>query len=251
MNVVNMDFEIKRYLSVLRKRFWLIILIVFVGCSATGAVSALYLTPKYQASTKLIVNSPANSQGMLQLDMNAINTNISLIHTYKEIIKTPAIMNLVVEQHPEFGLTAEELMKRIQFTSVSDTQIFTLSLQDAKYEKAAVIVNTVAQMFQKQIPNIMKIDNVFILHEADPSKIPAPVEPNVAVNTAVAFVASLMFALGLVFALEYFDDSLKSEEDIEHYLELPMLVAVPEIRPGDMKPKRAPSGKVGEAAGVQ
>ncbi|WP_405082193.1 YveK family protein [Paenibacillus chitinolyticus] len=248
---MSIDFEIKRYLAVLRKRLWLILLIVAAGCLITGVVSKYYLKPVYQASTKLIVNSPADNQGMLRLDMNAINTNISLIHTYKEIIKTPAIMDLVVKEHPEYGVTSDDLMRRIQFSSVSDTQIFTLSLEDASYSKAAQMINTVAQMFQKQIPNIMKIDNVFVLHEADPAKTPAPVKPNVPLNVAISFLASLMFAIGLVFALEYFDDTLKTEEDVEHYLGLPTLVAVPEIRAGDMLPKRTPIGKkVGEASGV-
>lgn len=248
---MTLDLDLKTYLGIIRKRLWLMVTIVLVCCTATGIFSYVFIKPVYEASTKILVNSPLDRPGLPNLDLNIINTNISLINTYREIIKTPAIMGIVAEQHPEFELSQEQLMKKIIFSSVSDTQVITLAIQDLSYEKAARIVNSVSEVFQQQIPLIMKVDNVYLLHQADPLKVPNPVKPNPLLNIAVSFIASLLLSLGIILLLEFLDDRIKSEEDVEHYLSLPTLAVIHQIRRNDMKVNRnssSSSQKVGEAS---
>ncbi|ALS26644.1 LPS biosynthesis protein [Paenibacillus sp. 32O-W] len=250
---MSKELDLKHYLSIIRKRLWLIMIFVIVVVSATGAVSYFMLKPVYQASAKLLVNSAAGNLGTIKLDLNMINSNISLINTYKEILRTPAMMDEVVAQNPDLGVTSEELMRKIRFHSVNGTQVFTLSYQDHDYSLAANAVNAVAEVFQSQIPVIMRVDNVHLLHMADPDKVPAPVKPNEKLNMAVSFVVALLFGIAAALALEYFDDRIRNEEDVEYYLGLPTLVMIPSIRQGDLKVKRrlaANSSKAGEASRV-
>lgn len=252
---MTMEFDLKEYIGIIRKRIWLIVLLVFISCTATGLYSYMVMKPVYEATTKLIVNS-ANSTGMTKLDLNAVNTNISLVTTYKEIIKTPAIMNLVAERHPEFALNADQLIGKTRISSVNDTQVITVTVQDASYEKAAHIVNAVSQVFQSEIPAIMKVDNVFLLTQADPSKLPKPVKPDPKLNIALGFVASLILSLGIALLLEYFDDRLKTEEDVQRYLKLPTLIMITHIREEDLNmkhtqtPLSSTQHKVGEPSSV-
>ncbi|QHW34309.1 lipopolysaccharide biosynthesis protein [Paenibacillus rhizovicinus] len=245
---MSIDLDLRHYLSIIRKRVWLLIAIVILSTTVTGVVSYKYLQPVYQAYTKLIVNSANDKPGMVQLDLNAINTNISLINTYKEIIRTPAIMDKVVAQHPEFKVTTDELMRNINFTSVNGTQVVTLSYPSTNYKAAARIVNAISEVFQAQIPNIMKVDNVYLLHMANENKQPAPIKPNPKLNMAIMFVLSFMFGIGLVLLLDYFDDRIKSEADVERYLGLPTLVQIPSIRQVDLRgaQKTKTTAKAGE-----
>ncbi|MFD0713729.1 YveK family protein [Paenibacillus sp. GCM10027626] len=247
------ELDLKHYLSIIRKRLWLIGLIVVIGTAAAGVVSYMFMKPVYQAYTKLIVNQPGGKLGNIQLDLNAINTNISLINTYKEIIRTPAIMDLVVQEHPEFNVTAEELMRNVTFSSVNGTQVFTLTYSDTDYKKAALIVNAISEVFQEEIPIIMKVDNVYLLHMAKVSKVPAPVKPNPKLNMMISFVLSLLLGIGVVLLLDYFDDRIKTEADVEQVLGLPTLALIPAIRQGDLKDRRkheALSKKAGETSHV-
>lgn len=88
-----MEINLKEYLMIIKKRWWLIVLIVF-GCTL---VTAMYTTanyvPIYQASTKLIVNKTFEQDqlGTEQIDYGAIGVNMALINTYKEIIRTPQL----------------------------------------------------------------------------------------------------------------------------------------------------------------
>ncbi|MFC5401542.1 YveK family protein [Cohnella soli] len=218
----------KQVMSVLRKKWWVVAAITIVGTLAVGTYSSKFVQPVYKASTKLIVNS-ASDIGGFKLDLNLINSNISLISTYKEIIRTPAIMDIVAEQS-ELQVTSDELMGNIGFSSVNGTQVVTLTYADHDYRKAAKIVNEVSVVFQQEISKIMKVDNVYLLNEADVNKQPAPFAPNVKFQVAVAFILFLLCGIGTALLLDYFDDTLKSAADVSDVLGLPTLIVIPTIK---------------------
>jgi capsular polysaccharide biosynthesis protein len=234
-----MELDLKDYIKILRKRIWLIVSIVLVACLATGIVSFMFMDPTYEASTKIIVNKQNERVGADQIDLNTINMNIRLIDTYKEIIKTKRIMDKVVQEHPELNLTRDQLIQKVKVSSVNNTQVMTLAVQDESYAKAADIVNAVSKVFKEEIPSIyMGIDNVSILNEANRDDNAAPVKPNKKLNVAISFVVSLMVAFGLAFLLEYLDDTIKTEADVAKYLELPTLAMVTKINEEDLGTER-------------
>ena len=55
-----------------------------------------------------------------------------------------------------------------------------------------------------------------------------PVSPNVPLNLALGAVVGLIFGVGIAFCLEYLDTSVKSLEDVELYLKVPVLAVVPQ-----------------------
>ncbi|MNR38453.1 Capsular polysaccharide type 8 biosynthesis protein cap8A [compost metagenome] len=89
-------------------------------------------------------------------------------------------------------------------------------------------MNAISLVFKQEIPSLFNVQNVSILNEAklNPTVAPGPVEPNVVMNLAIAFIVSLMIGLGIAFLLEYMDDTLKTEEDIEKYLGLPTIAMI-------------------------
>lgn len=228
------ELDLRDYIRIVRKRIWLILSVVVVSSLITGLVSLFVLEPVYSASTKLIVNQSRTDIGLSELDINTVNLNIRLIDTYKEIIKTPAIMNKVAEQHPEWKLSPEQLVNKVQVSSVNNTQVMTLVVEDLSQKTAANIVNAISTVFIEEISTLMQVDNVFMLSEAKVLDNPQPVKPSPVLNVAISFVVSLMIAVGIVFLIEYFDDSIKSEQDVMKYLNLPTLAMIPKVKPEDL-----------------
>ncbi len=223
------ELDLRQYVAIIRKRLVLIIAFVLV-CSVVAAVFSIFFKdPVYEASTKIIVNQTAAQMTTGQLDINQINSNIKMIDTYKEIIKTPAILDKVASAYPQLGFTAEQLARKIQVSSVNNTQVMTLVVQDVEYSKAAETVNAVSTVFQEEIQHIFKVENVSILNKAVVDATPNPVSPNVPLNIAIAFVVSLMIAVGVVFLLEYLDDTIKTEADVLEYLGQPTLAMISRI----------------------
>ncbi|QWU15132.1 Capsular polysaccharide biosynthesis protein [Paenibacillus sophorae] len=235
--MLSQELDLRDYFRIIRKRLWLIVGIVIIACGIAGIYSVYIKNPVYEASTKIIVNQTPNQTASAQLDLNQINTNIQLINTYKEIIKTPAILDMVVSQYPKFNLTTDELMQKVNVSSVNNTQVMTLSVRDNSYQQAAEIVNAISLIFKQEIPNLFSVQNVSILNEAkvNPPQAPEPVAPNVLLNLAIAFVVSLMIGLGIAFLLEYLDDTLKTEAEIEQILGLPTLAMITRVGPEEAK----------------
>ncbi|MNN37227.1 Capsular polysaccharide type 8 biosynthesis protein cap8A [compost metagenome] len=220
--------ELKQYLAVLRKRLWLIVASVVVVTVATGIYSYLFTTQVYQASSRIIVDRSKQNE----LNLSEVNLNIQLANTYKDIILTYAVMDRVVEKHPELGLTSEQLMRTIKVGTSNDSQVMTLSAQNPSYDNAIKIVNAVTSVFKETIPSIMSSDNVSILSEA---KFAYDVSSNPILSTVIGFIAALMVSVGAVFLLEYLDDTVKSEADVTQFLGVPTFATVAVMTRKDLK----------------
>lgn len=225
---MSRELDLRDYFRIIQKRVWLIALIVVLVSLLVGVYSVFIKKPVFEASTKIVVNQTSAQSAMNQIDLNQINTNIQLINTYKEIIKTPAILDEVVTNYPKFNLSAEELSKIVNVSSVNNTQVMTVVVRDTSYVRAAEIANAISEVFQRKIPEIFNVENVSILNTAktDPPVRPQPVEPNIILNVAVGLVVSLMIGLGLALLLEYMDDTIKTEEDVKGILGLPTLAMI-------------------------
>jgi capsular polysaccharide biosynthesis protein len=126
----------------------------------------------------------------------------------------------------------------------------TLSATDGSYATAANMVNAVAKVFQEQIPQIMKVDNVTILTEANPESPAAPINRQTMQSVFVSAAITLMLAIGLVIFLEYMDSTLKYEEDIAEVLGYPTLASIPRTKSRDFKipRKHRKTRETGEAS---
>ncbi|MCM3670888.1 Wzz/FepE/Etk N-terminal domain-containing protein [Mesobacillus maritimus] len=224
--------SLKELLQTLRKRLALIIAIALTATIISGVVSFFLLTPIYQASTQILVNQSKDEQSLY--NYNEVQTNLQLINTYNVIIKSPRILDIVAEEL-KLGLSSQQLNGKITVGNESDSQVVNISVQDENPKVAADIANTVATVFSKEIESIMNVDNVSILSKAEVVDGQSPVKPQPIMNIAIALVVGLMAGVGLAFLLEYFDNTVKNEQDVEKGLELPILGVVSVIDEAKME----------------
>lgn len=212
--------SLKELLQTLRKRLSLILSITFIAVLVSGIVSYFFITPIYQASTQLLVNQSKTEQA--QFNTTEIQTNLQLINTYNVIIKSPAILDIVIEEL-DLDMTVSQLNSKITVQNEKDSQVVNLSVQDPDAGLAANIANKTAEIFKKEIVKIMSVDNVSILAKAEIAENPSPIKPQPLLNIAIAMVVGLMAGVGAAFLLEYFDNTVKNEQEIEKLLGVPVL----------------------------
>ena len=205
--------SLKELFQTIRKRLSLIVLITIIATTVSGMVSFFVLTPIYQSSTQLLVNQSKNELG--QYSTSDIQTNLQLINTYNVIIKSPAILGKVSEEVGG-GETASSLNSKVTVNSANNSQVVNITVQHEDPAMAALIANTTASVFQREIITLMNVDNVSILSEATASS--SPVKPNPTLNMAIAFVVGLMAGVGLAFLLEFLDNTVKTQQDVEQLL---------------------------------
>ncbi|MGG0744656.1 Wzz/FepE/Etk N-terminal domain-containing protein [Priestia megaterium] len=213
--------------QVLRKRIWLIILITIISATISAIISFFVLTPVYQTSTQILVNQAKSEQQLY--NVGAVQTNVQLISTYNDIIKSPAVLDKVIDQL-NLDSSAQGLSGKIQVTSSENSQVAQITVQDTNAKRATQIANATASVFQKEIPKIMNVDNVSILSKADLTASKSPVKPQPVLNVAIAVVVGLVLGIGLSFLLEYLDNTIKTEQDIENILGLPVMGVITNIK---------------------
>jgi succinoglycan biosynthesis transport protein ExoP len=73
----------------------------------------------------------------------------------------------------------------------------------------------------------LKASNIRIVDPAVPPT--KPVKPRVLLNMTLALAAGLACAIGVAFLQEHLDNTLKTSEDVEHFLQLPALAMIPAV----------------------
>ena len=228
--------SLNEIIDVLKKRIKIIIASTVVIALLVALVSLFVLTPMYQASSQFIVNEKTEDQINL-VDTGAIKSNVDLINTYNVIITSPAILDDVIDKLSlEYSPSA--LAGKINVSSEQNSQVVTVTVTDENQKKAADIANGVVSTFQKEIPEIMNVDNVSVLTVARVIEKPSQVSPNVELNIAIGLILGLMLGVGIAFLIEYLDTTVKTEKDIEKHIDIPIIGSIPTVERDDLREEK-------------
>jgi len=220
--------SLKDVLGILRRRFWIVLAVVFVAVVAAALLSYVVLPPVYQADTSLIVNERSNvAQSTAGVDIGQIQTSQALAVTYAKIITSRAIMQDTIDtlRLPE---TVKQLTKMTTVQVQGQTEIIAVTVKDRDATRAALIANTVASSFITQLPTLVsRVENVSVIDRAVP--VTDQVSPRPLLNMVVAFVAALVLGGLLAFLVDYFDDTVKTSDDVKKLFGLRVLAVVPNM----------------------
>lgn len=221
------EVSMREYFLILGKRIWTIVLITAISIAVSGVLSYFVLEPQYQTFTTLMVGKPKEYQNYDQkLDYNEVLLNQKLVTTYGELVKSRVVTDEVIN-NLGLDLSYKDFAEKVSVNLVKDTEIIKIEVTDTDPKLAAAIANETAQVFMKHVKNIMMVENIQVIDEARVPEI--PVKPRPKMNMAIAGVLGLMISVFLVFLLEYLDNTIKTPEDIERYLGLPVIGTIPKL----------------------
>ncbi|ANU10246.1 chain length determinant family protein [Planococcus antarcticus DSM 14505] len=216
-------FNLNKFLKAMQKRKALIILVTLAFIVFSAVASYTIMKPVYKATTQILINQ--NTVSNQDFDSLDIDTNLQLIGTYNVIIKSPAILANVIEEL-QLKETVQTLTERTTVNNIESSQVVSLSVEDSSMEQAVLIANTTAKVFQEEIQQMMKVDNVSILAAAETTGSPKPIRPDPIFNMAIGAIVGLVFGMGITLILEQLNTTVRSEEDIEEMAGLRILGVV-------------------------
>ena len=196
--------------------FLAVVLIIVLG----NVFTLLTRTPLYQSNTTIVLvgeNKSGYSQTESQLNQN-------LIGTYSQIIKSRKVLNQVIE-NLDLKLTTTDLAQSITTSSVEDTEIIQITVNNPKAKDAKKTTDELAEVFAKEIKDIYHLENVEIIDKAEIAKTPYNV--NYLKDNVIYLVVGLVLSFGVVFVMYYFDTSIKSSDIVEEKLGLTVIGIVP------------------------
>lgn len=205
-----------------------IIVIAALLTTLVGIAYGLWIQkPMYNSYTTIVLTRTDNdstttdSTGITQSD---ILLNQNLVSTYREIIKSKRILNQVIN-NLDLNISTDELEKNISVTSEKDTEVIKISVNSSNPTDAKDIANEIERVFSNEIISIYNIKNITIIDYAEEDTTPYNI--NVPKQIILAFLIGFILACAVIFVTFYFDTTIKSAEEIENKLGLPVLGVVP------------------------
>lgn len=214
--------ELKDLFQILRKRFKIIVAVTLLATIAAGVISFFLVSPTYEASTSIIIGKTGDEKKDVQY--NDVLMYQNLVKTYSEIAKSKVVAQKTLDKL-DSSMTVDQLQKIMTITPLNNTQIINISIKGKNAKECADTVNALADSFISEATRLYPSGNVQVIDKAEIPK--KPVKPNKKLNVAIAFLLGLMVSTGIVFIIDYMDNTIKSEEDVEKYLELPVLGVIP------------------------
>ena len=205
-----------------------IIVIAALLTTLVGIAYGLWFQkPMYNSYTTIVLTRTDNDStttdgtGITQSD---VLLNQNLVSTYREIIKSKRILNQVIN-NLDLSISTDELEKNISVTSEKDTEVIKISVNSSNPTDAKDIANEIERVFSNEIISIYNIKNITIIDYAEEDTTPYNI--NVPKQIILAFLIGFILACAVIFVTFYFDTTIKSSEEIENKLGLPVLGVVP------------------------
>ena len=214
------EIDIRELLSYFKKKIGLFIIIFAFICLIGCGYSFFLQKPMYNSYTKVILS------GENTITQNDVVLNKNLVDTYAEVVKSRRVLSQVIKKL-DLDLTYEELMNEISVNAVSNTEIIQINVSDKDPTMAANIANATASYFTKEVLELYKMNNVNILDEAIVNEIPYNI--NVVKQLLIYMLLGIVVSGGVIFVLYYFDRTIKSVEQVEQKINLPILGSVQEF----------------------
>ncbi|MEN9936966.1 MAG: hypothetical protein RLZZ387_3545 [Chloroflexota bacterium] len=135
--------DLLRYILLLRRWIWLLLLAPILSGGATYFISR-EMSPVYQASTKLLIEQA--STGSAATDYSAILSSERLARTYAQLLTTRPILSEVIGVL-QLQTTPDVLAEQVTVTPLRDTQLIVVTVEDSDPARAALVANTLAEVF--------------------------------------------------------------------------------------------------------
>ncbi|MBI4338647.1 MAG: polysaccharide biosynthesis tyrosine autokinase [Chloroflexi bacterium] len=240
----NNENDIRTYLALVRRWWWVLVLGALVG-SLAALFASRSMTPIYTASAKIFVQ-PGRSY---QPNAGDIQSTRALVEAYSALIKTRPVLEKVIERL-HLPYTPETLAGLTSIVPSGSLIIISASVPDP--DLAATIADATSKVFiddfqQQQLLELARLqsslqeygiaDNSLIIsaqattlntlrivEQATPPF--SPTSPDTRTNVLLGMFVGLALAGGLVFLLERLDDTVKSPDDMRELTGLATLGSV-------------------------
>ncbi len=209
--------DLSKLFTILKKNMKYLIILPIVFLVLSMVITFIFMTPKYSSSTQVLVNQKETDNQMMA---QQVQSNLQLVNTYSEIIKSPRILDKV-SKNLKGKYSSKEISGMLTVSNQAESQILNIVVENESRETASKVANEIANVFSKDVSKIMNVDNVSILSKADTKG--NQISPKPLINVVVGIFLGLIVALILIFLKEMLDKRIKTEEDVEEILGLPVL----------------------------
>lgn len=210
--------ELKEHFYILKRRLILVLIITLATTLGAGILSHFLIKPQYKADISVVIGktqSAINNSNSIYYDIMLYQT---MVLTYSQLTKSRIVADDVIKKldlkaSNLQSMKATDLLSIITVTSDKDTRFLTISVTSSDPNRSMDIANQFAKSLKAVGKEINKVDIVMVIDKAE-----LPItndSPKPSRNIAMGAFLGIVFSIGLVFLLEYLDNTIKTKEDVE------------------------------------
>ena len=204
------------------KHWWIILISVVVLGLILGGYCQFLVSDSYQADASLYITANAGTDSA-NVSYTNLQTSAALTNDYENIIKSRYVLMQVIEN---LGLSVDydQLYDMVTVTNPEETHIIQISVTCEIPDDAITIANEVMSVSAEEIYKIIGGTEPTVVSEAMYAE---DVKPSTLRYAAIGAFLGLVLSCGVIAVRVILDTTIKTEEDIANYLELPVLASVP------------------------
>lgn len=201
--------------------------LIIVLCIVFGLggflVTKFLITPTYTASTSIYLTPQINDTGLL--DYNSQMANSKLVTNVVNLLTQNNVMSEVAK---DVGMeNAASVKKCISVTNETNTEIITVTATTTDPKLSKDIANGTVNTFIKTMQKNLNVRNIEIVDKAKLSYVPSG--PSIKKNTMMATLVGGVIGVGYAVLKFLLDNRLRTKEEAEKYLGIPVFAEFPEV----------------------
>lgn len=225
-NIFNIDDEItlnlKEWFSFLCNKIYIIIIFAITGVLLSLVITKLLISPTYISETEVYVMARQNPEN--NVTFNDLELSSQLSADYIEFALSRPVLEQVAGQL-NFDINIGQLAENITIETAADARILHISVKNENPENAKKIADAVREAANQRFTEIVGMDSATTIEEAN---LPAaPSSPNLVVNLLIGGIIAFIIVCVILTLIYLRDDTLKTTDDVEHYLGLNVLASIP------------------------
>lgn len=228
LNVSNIEDDedvidlLELFRAILKHIKLIIVLCILFGVGGFFGTKLL-IAPTYTASTSIYLTPQISESG--SLDYNSQMANSKLVTNAVNLLTQNNIMSEVAK---DVGLeSADSVKKFVSVTNESNTEIITISATTTDPKLSKDIANDTVSTFIRTMQKNLNVHNIEVVDKAKLSYIPSG--PNVKKNTLLATMVGFVLGCGYAVMKFLLDNRLRTKEEAEKYLGIPVFCEIPEL----------------------
>jgi len=230
-----MEIDLRGLFEALWDKKWMIALSGIVLALCAGLASEFLVTDMYESETQVYV---MNQQDNNTITYSDLQSGAQLSKDYKELITTRTVLEKAIYQL-DLPMDYTELARTVSAEVLPDTRILSITVTNASPSLARDLAIAVRDAASIHISEVMEVAPLNTVQEANLPE--SPSNANLTRNTLMGGLLGAIIAAGIVFLIYILDDTIKSTEDAERYLNAAVLGIIPVRESEQGKKKTNPS----------
>lgn len=201
-------------------RWKFILLLMLIGAMLTGVYYLIGTKPSYQADASIFIT---NNESVITV--SDLQLSSELTEDYAKIIKSRNVLKQVIKEL-DLDLDYRGLSKLVTVTNPDNSHIITITVTCGDVELCRDIANSLMNIGLDRIYQVVGSSEPTVIDYSEAEAV-EEITPSLTKYLAIGLLFGMVLACGLICVRYMTDTTLKTEDDLKKYLNIPVLSVVP------------------------